>query len=389
MKLITSTEDLTQCCHRMSTYDYLAIDTEFIRKTTFWPELCLIQLATDQEAVIIDPLSKDISLKPFFSLMRNKKITKVFHAARQDIEIIYNLDKIIPAPIFDTQIAAMVLGYGDSVSYDRLVHTTIGITIDKSSRNTNWRQRPLTKKQLDYALSDVTHLCKIYPILKQKLELKQRAHWLNEEIAILKNPNTYDQDPENAWKRLKKQFKKPIELSVLKSIAAWRENEAREKNVPRGKIFQDETLYEISRQRPKDLKELSNIRTLRDNWKNKINFKSLLIAIEKGVSSLDEKRPETSNYEPIPEDKKQAVEFLKLLLKIIAQREGVAPKIIATSDDIQKLVLYMDQAKVPAMKGWRKDLFGIYAIDLLTGKLALKFDGKSIRLFNLEQPTSM
>ena len=233
METITTTNQLQDAVDRLSGGSFVTVDTEFIRETTFWPELCLIQMANADHAFLIDPLAKDIDLAPFFALMGNTAITKVFHAARQDIEIVYKLGNLIPAPLFDAQVAAMVCGFGDSISYDQLVLKMTGVHLDKSSRFTDWRQRPLTETQLAYALADVTHLAIIYPKLKEKLEKAGRSEWVNEEMATLSSPETYELHPENAWTRLKMRVRKPVELVVLQKVAAWRETEARERNVPR------------------------------------------------------------------------------------------------------------------------------------------------------------
>lgn len=255
--MIETTTDLEAACEQLARSNYITIDTEFLRETTFWPELCLIQMASPDLAVIVDPMAKGIDLSPFFALMANPEVIKVFHAARQDIEIIFHLGNLIPHPIFDTQVAAMVCGFGDSVSYDQLVNRVTGTQIDKSSRFTDWSRRPLTDKQLDYALADVTHLRDIYKYLAAELEREGRSLWLTEEMAILEARDTYDLHPDDAWQRLKMRVKKPIELAVLKTVAAWREREARARNVPRGRILKDDAIYEIAQQQPKDAEALA------------------------------------------------------------------------------------------------------------------------------------
>ena len=252
MHLITRQNELDAAISDLSKSDFVTIDTEFIRETTFWPELCLIQLATPDTTALIDPLAPGIDLKPFFQLMANEQVLKVFHAARQDIEIIFHLGDLIPHPVFDTQVAAMVCGFGESVSYDQLVQRITGEQIDKSSRFTDWRHRPLSDKQLTYALADVTHLIDVYRHLKAELEREGRSEWLTEEMEVLTSRSTYDLHPEDAWKRLKMRLRKPIELAVLQQVAAWREREARERNVPRGRVLKDDALYEIAQQQPKD-----------------------------------------------------------------------------------------------------------------------------------------
>ncbi|MBN9074078.1 MAG: ribonuclease D, partial [Rhizobiales bacterium] len=252
MHVITGQQELEETIARFEASPFVTVDTEFIRETTFWPELCLIQIAApDGLSALVDPLAPGIDLAPFFRLMANEAVTKVFHAARQDIEIVVHLGNLVPHPIFDTQIAAMVCGFGDSVSYDQLVQKLTGEHIDKTSRFTDWRYRPLSDKQLTYALADVTHLVKVYETLKAELEREGRSHWLNEEMKVLADRETYDPHPENAWKRLKMRLRKPVELAIVQSVATWREREARERNVPRGRVLKDDAIYEIAQQQPR------------------------------------------------------------------------------------------------------------------------------------------
>ncbi|MCR4268100.1 ribonuclease D, partial [Nitratireductor sp. ZSWI3] len=266
MDLITKQQDLEAAISALRKSDFVTVDTEFIRETTFWPELCLIQMAAPGVTALIDPLADGIDLKPFFDLMADESVLKVFHAARQDIEIIHHLGSLIPHPVFDSQVAATVCGFGDSVSYDQLVSKVTGAHIDKSSRFTDWRRRPLTDKQLQYALADVTHLIDVYQHLKDELKREGRAHWLNEEMAVLTARETYDPHPDDAWKRLKLRIRKPIELAVLQQVAAWREREARERNVPRGRVLKDDAIYEIAQQQPRDSEALGRLRTVPKGW---------------------------------------------------------------------------------------------------------------------------
>ncbi|RUX90890.1 ribonuclease D, partial [Mesorhizobium sp. M2A.F.Ca.ET.040.01.1.1] len=244
MRVITTQEELESVVGAFEKSEFVTVDTEFIRETTFWPILCLIQIAAPGIEALIDPLAPDIDLKPFFRLMANEAVLKVFHAARQDIEIIVHLGNLVPHPVFDTQVAAMVCGFGDSVSYDQLVQKVTGARLDKSSRFTDWRHRPLSDKQLEYALADVTHLIKVYQHLSAELKREDRAHWLNEEMDILTSRETYDPHPEDAWKRLKMRLRKPQELAIVQAVAAWREREARERDVPRGRVLKDDAIYE-------------------------------------------------------------------------------------------------------------------------------------------------
>ncbi|MEP0508443.1 MAG: ribonuclease D, partial [Aurantimonas coralicida] len=262
MHTITTTAELSEACSRLAAAEFVTVDTEFIRETTFWPELCLIQMASDDLAVLVDPLADGLDLAPFFDLMRDERIVKVFHAARQDVEIIHKLGNIIPVPLFDTQVAAMVCGFGESIAYDQLVARTTDGRIDKTSRFTDWRRRPLSDQQLAYALADVTYLRDVYRFLSAQLAEKGRTRWVDEEMAVLTDPATYDLHPDDAWRRLKLRVRKPIELQILKEVAAWREREAREADKPRGRILKDDAIYEIAQQAPTDEQSLSRLRTI-------------------------------------------------------------------------------------------------------------------------------
>ena len=262
MHVIKTQAELEAVIAAFEQSDFVTVDTEFIRETTFWPELCLIQMAAPGTTALIDPLAPEIDLAPFFALMANERIVKVFHAARQDIEIVFHLGNLIPHPVFDTQVAAMVCGFGDSVSYDQLVQKITGAQLDKSSRFTDWRHRPLSEKQLVYALADVTHLIDVYRHLAAQLDREDRAHWLNEEMEVLTSRETYDPHPDDAWKRLKMRLRKPQELAVVQAVAAWREREARDRNVPRGRVLKDDAIYEIAQQQPQDAAALARLRTI-------------------------------------------------------------------------------------------------------------------------------
>src|SRR4051812_47196971 len=246
--IITATAELAAVCKRMAKFPSVTVDTEFMRETTYWPKLCVIQMASPDEAVIVDAMAEGLELDPFFKLMKNEKVVKVFHAARQDIEIVYHLGGLIPHPIFDTQVAAMVCGFGDSISYDQLVSRLTGARIDKSSRFTDWARRPLSERQIEYAIADVTHLREVYQALAARLAEQNRTEWVREEMEVLTSPQTYRLEPEEAWKRLRLRVKKPIELAVLIAVAGWREQEAQNRDVPRGRVVKDEAIYEIAQQ---------------------------------------------------------------------------------------------------------------------------------------------
>jgi len=381
MHIITTQKELEVAIAALEKSSFVTVDTEFIRETTFWPELCLIQMAAPGVEALIDPLSPEIDLKPFFALMANEAVTKVFHAARQDIEIIFHLGELIPHPVFDTQVAAMVCGFGDSVSYDQLVQKVTGAHLDKSSRFTDWRHRPLSDKQLAYALADVTHLIEVYQHLKAQLERDNRAHWLNEEMEILTARETYDPHPDDAWKRLKMRLRKPMELAVAQSVAAWREREARERNVPRGRVLKDDAIFEIAQQQPRDAAALSRLRTVPKGWERSSTATALLEAVNRALQLPKEQLPKLPKSQPAPEGSSAAAELLKVLLRQISEKEGVAAKVLASGDDIDRIAALGEEADVPAMHGWRREVFGNVAAQLVRGEIALKFDHRKVVIF--------
>lgn len=376
--MIQTTAALEAACLALAKSDYLTIDTEFLRETTFWPELCLIQMAGPDMAVIVDPLAKGLDLTPFFELMANTAVTKVFHAARQDIEIIFHLGNLIPHPIFDTQVAAMVCGFGDSVSYDQLVSRIKNIQIDKSSRFTDWSRRPLSEKQLDYALADVTHLREVYLHLKAELEREGRSLWLTEEMSVLEARETYDIHPDDAWLRLKMRLRKPQELSILKTVSAWREREARERNVPRRRIVKDDAIYEIAQQQPKDTEALGRLRTIPKGWERSQSGAAIVEAVNAALAIPKNEMPRVPRQASAPEGSGAAVELLKVLLKLTAEKQGVAAKIIANTEDLERIVTEGDGADIAALSGWRRELFGETALKLIGGEVALRFVDRKI-----------
>ena len=378
MDLITTTKQLEDALDAFAGSEFVAVDTEFIRETTFWPELCLIQMATPDHSALVDPLSKDLDLAPFFKLMADTAVTKVFHAARQDIEIVHKLGGLIPAPLFDSQVAAMVSGFGESISYDQLVMKMAGVHLDKTSRFTDWRQRPLTDTQLTYALADVTHLAAIYPALKKKLEEAGRTEWVKEEMATLSSVDTYELHPEDAWKRLKMRVRKPIELVVLQKVAAWREQEARERNVPRSRVIKDDTIYEIAQQQPKDQQALGRLRTVPNGWERSSSGQDLLKVVVAAIETPKDQLPKLPRHVSAPEGTGAATEMLRVLLKLVTEENGVAAKVVATSDDLDQIASKGEQAEVAAMHGWRRELFGETALKLIRGEIALKFEAKKI-----------
>lgn len=383
MQIINTTAALATACETLAQSDFVTIDTEFLRETTFWPVLCLIQMASPTLEVIVDPMAEGMDLQPFFALMSNERVTKVFHAARQDLEIIYNLGRIIPRPIFDTQVAAMVCGFGDSVSYDQLVQRTKGVPIDKSSRFTDWSHRPLSEKQLAYALADVTHLRDVYQHLKTELEREGRSLWVSEEMAVLESPATYDMAPEDAWQRLRMRLKKPQELAVLREVAAWREREARARNVPRSRVLKDDTIYEIAQQQPKDSEALGRLRTVPKGWERSSAGAQVVEAVVRALDLPRSDMPQPQRHQQAPEGAAAAAELLKVLLKLISDKHGVAAKVIANSEDLDRIAAEGDMAEVPALQGWRRDLFGDVALKLIRGDVALRFVDKKVEAVEL------
>ncbi|WP_336279345.1 ribonuclease D [Bartonella sp. CB175] len=378
MKLITKTADLENAIAILRTSDFVAVDTEFIRETTFWPQLCLIQIASPNITTLIDPISKDIDLQPFFNLMVDEKVVKVFHAARQDIETIYHLGGVIPYPLFDTQVAGSICGFGDSISYDQIVQRCTGHRLDKSSRFTDWSYRPLSEKQLLYALSDVTYLRDVYLLLKKQLEKNKRAHWIEDEITTLSAPATYDLPEDEAWKKVKGKVKKPRELAILQKIAAWREREARKYNIPRRHIMKDECLIEIATQQPKDESALKRLRGLHKNWDKLSISQTLIKAIHEGLEVDVTTLPILPKHNPINDTTTAAIDLLKVLLKLVANENGIAPKIIATSNDLEKIANGNTKQNIPAMNGWRYEIFGQKAEQMLKGQIGFYFSNGKI-----------
>jgi len=381
MDLISTTGELEAAVAELSKSDFVTVDTEFIRETTFWPILCLIQMAAPGKTALVDPMAPGIDLKPFFDLMANEKVIKVFHAARQDVEIVFHLGGLIPHPIFDTQVAAMVCGFGDSVSYDQIVHKVTGTRLDKSSRFTDWRRRPLSEKQLDYALADVTYLIDVYRHLRDELEREDRGHWLKEEMDVLTSCQTYDPHPEDAWKRLKMRWRKPQELAVVQHVAAWREREARERNVPRQRVIKDDAVYEIAQQQPRDQAALAKLRMTPKGWERSATATSLLEAVNAALAIPRDQLPKPPKAPQSPEGSGAAAELLKVLLKMVAEKEGVASKVLASGDDLDRIAAEGEKADVAALRGWRRAVFGDKALKLVHGELALKFEDRKIAVF--------
>ncbi|MGA9202889.1 MAG: ribonuclease D [Pseudolabrys sp.] len=372
MDLISTSDDLAAVCARMAKHPFVTVDTEFLRETTYYPLLCVAQMASPEEAVVVDALATGLDLSPLFALMANESIIKVFHAARQDIEIVWNMAKTIPHPIVDTQVAAMVLGYGDSISYDQLVQRITGDTLDKSHRFADWTRRPLSDAQIAYALSDVTHLRDVYLKLAEDLDKRGRNNWVEAEMEVLTSPETYRADPERAWERLKSRVRKPKELAVLMEVAAWREREAQTRDVPRGRVIKDDVIGDIAVQAPTSIERLGHLRSLPKGFERSRWGEQIIEAVKRGLERDSKTLPRLERFRPAANGA-ATVELLKVLLRMTAERHGVAAKVIATIDDLDRIAAD-DEADVPALKGWRRDLFGEKALALKQGRLALAVD---------------
>jgi ribonuclease D len=370
LTLITSSNALNALCKRLALEEFVTVDTEFIRETTYWPKLCLIQIAGAHEAAAIDPLADNLDLTPFYALMTNEKVLKVFHAARQDIEIMYNLGKIIPQPLFDSQIAAQVLGLGDQIGYAELVQTLTTVAIDKGSRHTDWARRPLTNAQIDYALGDVTHLHKIAVILREMLQTKKRLSWMTEELAVLLDPQTYNTDPKIAYERLKHRVKKPKELAVLMALCEWREAEAQRQDVPRGRLLKDDTLTEICQNQPILAESLANLRSIPKGFESSRDGKRIIELVNDALLVDPKSLPAMGRSRGPGAQQRAIIELLRVLLKAISENEGVAARILASSEDLEAI---SSGADCPALHGWRLEIFGEPAQAMLRGETGLAF----------------
>ncbi|AKR55947.1 ribonuclease D [Youhaiella tibetensis] len=377
MDLVTSTAVLAEFSARAAGYDFVTVDTEFLRETTYWPKLCLIQAATDDEAVLIDPLAPGLDLAPFLELMNNPAVVKVFHAARQDIEIFVKLTGQVPQNIFDTQVAASVCGFGDSVSYDNLVRSITNVDLDKSSRFTDWSARPLTDKQKLYALADVTHLRDIYKALRKQIEDTGRGAWVEDEMSVLRSIDTYVVQPDTAWERLKLKINRPRDLAALKVLAGWREKRAQDTDQPRSRILKDDALYELAQQRPLSPEDFEKLRAVPRGF-GRSSAAGEIMNLLKSVEALTKAQlpPMPERYRG-PSPKGAVGDLLRVLLKAVSEQHGVATRIIATSDDIDAIVLD-DEADVPALKGWRRKLFGDKALAVKHGRVGLAATRKGI-----------
>ena len=380
---ITDQSDLDAACQRLSQGSFICVDTEFHRETTYWPELCLIQASCEDFEVMIDPMSEDLDIGPFLQLLADPSRPKVFHAARQDLEIFNRLIGHPPAPVFDTQIAAMALGIGDSISYDNLIQRILKRRIDKSSQFTDWKRRPLTEKQLVYALGDVTHLRDAYVKMVARLEETGRLEWVEAEMAELTDPAVYDTSPENAWKRLKIRKPQKDYTSIFASVAAWRESKAQTLNKPRRRILKDDAIQEIAGQKPQTEKAFDRLRAVPKGFIRSKYADGLMDAIRVAIDDPDAYAPKLPKRQQNPEMPAGAPEMLKVLLKAVSEEANVVPRLIANAADVERLARGETGDDIAAMTGWRYELFGRKALALLSGKLALSFQNGQVRLFEL------
>ena len=385
--LITTTEALADICGRLSKADFVTVDTEFMRENTYWPELCLVQIADDKEAAAIDPLAPGIDLKPLLDLLvDNEDVLKIFHAGGQDLEIIHNLTGKVPHPLFDTQIAAMALGHGEQIGYSNLIESLLGHSLDKGARFTDWGRRPLDKRQIDYAIADVTHLATIFPRMVEKLKKTGRGDWLDEEMERLADSSSFAFPPEDAWKRLKLPSRNPAVLGRLKALAAWRETEARTKNLPRGRIIKDDTLNEIVLHPPKNQDDLGRVRGLSAGWRNNDIGARLIAAVNNAKPLEADEMPDREPRRPgLTKDAALVSDLLKLLLKIRAKETGVAARLIARSDDLEALAAGV-RKNLNILSGWRYEQFGKDALDLVEGRLAFAIENGKLKMSRLMQP---
>jgi ribonuclease D len=382
MRLIVDTAALADFCERQARAEFVTVDTEFMRDRTYWPDLCLVQVAGPEDAAAIDPLADGIDLAPLFKLLADPAVLKVFHAARQDIEIFYKLMGAVPAPLFDTQVAAMVCGFGESASYETLAGKLAGARIDKSARFTDWSHRPLTERQIQYALSDVVPLRTVYEKLRARLQRNDRAAWLEEEIKVLTDPATYTIDPRESWRRFKLRGGSRRTLALLRELAAWREIAAQQRNLPRNRVLRDEQLMEIAAHAPGTATDLARTRGLGKGFVDGKFGAEVLEVIRHALAMPEHTHPEAPPRRELPPGLGPLVDLLRVLLKLRCEEHGVAQKLVASGDDLE-LIAAEDAADVPALTGWRRELFGNDALNLKHGRLALTVAGRQIRLVQL------
>jgi len=383
-ELITETAPLAELCERLAKSDFVCVDTEFMRENTYWPELCLVQIGDEHEAAAIDPLADGIDLKPLLDLLtENEDVLKIFHAGSQDVEIFYNLTGKTPHPIFDTQIAMMAISQSEQIGYANLVEHWLDKTIDKGARFTDWSRRPLTDRQLEYAIGDVTYLAKIFPRILKKLMKTDRGMWLNAEMEKLADPENYAIEPDKAWKRIRAQGRNAQVLGRLKAVAAWREGEAQHKNIPRGRIMRDETLADIASHPPKKQADLAKVRGLSNAWKDNEIGNRLMDVLENAEPLPDSEMPaRNSRGAPLGKEGALVADLLKLLLKIRAREIDVAPRLLTRSGELEQLAAGVRD--LPILEGWRREVFGRDALDLVEGKLAFAVEKGKLKMTHID-----
>ncbi|UWS05359.1 ribonuclease D [Phaeobacter inhibens] len=385
MKTLTSTEDLQAFCEAAAQHDYVTVDTEFLRERTYYSKLCLVQLAYpgagDENAVLVDPLADGLSLEPLYDLFRNETVVKVFHAARQDLEIFWVDAQAFPKPLFDTQVAAMVCGFGEQVGYETLVRKIVKQGLDKTSRFTDWSRRPLSDAQKTYALADVTHLRQIYEYLAAELKRTGRARWVEEELQVLTDPATYDVDPQEAWRRVKTRTNSGKFLAVVRELAAFRETYAKTNNVPRNRVFKDDALVELASTKPKNASDLGNSRLLLREARKGAIAEGILQAVARGVDCPAGSQPQPDRSREKLQVNPALADLLRVLLKAKTEASGVAAKLIAPSSDLDAIAA--GQRNVPALKGWRLEVFGADALRLCNGEIALAAKGQDVKVVTL------
>ncbi|MDW4496367.1 ribonuclease D [Sulfitobacter sp. D35] len=385
MRTITKTEDLAEFCKAASQHDYVTVDTEFLRERTYFSKLCLIQLAMpgegDEGAVLVDPLEKSLSLEPLYELFRDTSVVKVFHAARQDLEIFYVDAGVFPEPLFDTQVAAMVCGFGEQAGYETLVRRIAKQSLDKTSRFTDWSRRPLSEAQKSYALADVTHLRVIYEFLAQKLAESGRSRWLQEELAVLTSPETYVTEPDEAWRRVKTRTNSPKFLAIVRELAAFRERFAQTRNIPRNRVFKDDALVELASMKPKSLEELGRARLLLREARRGDIAEGIIEAVKAGVACPPDRMPQVDRSRDKLQVNPALADLLRVLLKAKTESSGVAAKLIASASDLD--LIAAGQRDVPALSGWRREVFGTDALRLCDGEIALAASGSDVRIVDL------
>lgn len=386
MITISTTEALAEFCTQARTHDYVTIDTEFLRERTYYSKLCLIQLAMpgtdDSNAVLVDPLADDLSLEPLYDLFRDTSVVKVFHAARQDLEIFFVDAQVFPVPLFDTQVAAMVCGFGEQVGYETLVRKIARQPLDKTSRFTDWSRRPLTEAQKNYAIADVTHLRQIYEFLSKKLAESNRGHWVEEELGILTNPDTYIIAPQNAWKRVKTRTNSGKFMAVVQALAAFREDHAQTRNIPRNRVFKDDALVELASNKPKSMEDLGRSRLLLRDARRGDIAEGILKAVAAGLALPADKAPKPPTGREKLQVNPAIADLLRVLLKAKTESAGVAAKLIAPAADLDAMAAGMRD--VPALSGWRAEVFGNDALRLCEGKIALAAVGADVKVVQLD-----